>query len=86
MDNGITSVGTTTGGGPELVVNGETGYIVEAGDVEGFADAMNKLISDKNKCKKMSKAAKIKLEEFFSSSETIKQQIKFFNHLLSENK
>lgn len=34
----------------------------------------------------MSKAAKIRLEEFFSSSETIKQYIKFFNHLLSENK
>ena len=47
---------------------------------------MNKLINDKNKCKKMSKAAKIRLEEFFSSSETIKQHIKFFNHLLSENK
>lgn len=86
MANGTTSVATTTGGGPELVVNGETGYIVEAGDVEGFADAMNKLINDKNKCKEMSQAAKIRLEEFFSSAETVKQHLKFFNHLLSESK
>ena len=86
MANGTTSVGTTTGGGPELIVNGETGYIVEAGDVEAFADAMNKLINDKNKCNEMSQAAKIRLEEFFSSAETVKQHIKFFNHLLSENK
>tara|TARA_R110001592_G_scaffold191527_1_gene437783 strand:+ start:2898 stop:3983 length:1086 start_codon:yes stop_codon:yes gene_type:complete len=86
MANGTTSVGTTTGGGPELIVNGETGYIVEAGDVEGFAEAMNKLINDNAKCKSMSQAAKIRLEEFFSSAETVKQHLKFFDHLLSKNK
>lgn len=85
MANGTTSVGTTTGGGPELIVNGETGYIVETGDVEGFADAMKKLINDKNKCKEMSQAAKKRLETHFSSTQTIKQHLDFFTDLMKKN-
>jgi glycosyltransferase involved in cell wall biosynthesis len=48
MANGTTSVVTTTGGSLELVVNGETEYIVEIGNAK--ADTMNELISDKEKC------------------------------------
>lgn len=83
MANATTSVVTTAGGSPELVIDGETGYVVETGDVKGFADAMNKLINDKNKCVEMSKSAQIRLDNYFSSSETIKKHLTFFTNLIA---
>ena len=83
MANATTSVVTTTGGSPELVVDGETGYIAEAGNVQQFADAMNKLIGDKEKIQVMSLAAQQRLNDKFSAKNTIKQHLNFFNKLLS---
>ena len=82
MANGTTSVVTTTGGSPELVVNGETGYIVEAGDAKAFAGAMNKLISSKAKCIEMGVNAQKRLDTHFSSKETIRQHLAYFNRLI----
>lgn len=83
MANATTSVVTTTGGSPELVVDGETGYIAEAGNVQEFADAMNKLIADKEKIQVMSLAAQQRLNDKFSAKNTIEQHLNFFNKLLS---
>jgi glycosyltransferase involved in cell wall biosynthesis len=83
MANGTTSVVTTTGGSPELVIDGETGYIVEVGDVGAFANAMNKLIADPEKIKLMSQAAMHRLNNFFSAKETVKKHISYFNKLIS---
>jgi len=83
MANGTTSVVTTTGGSPELVVDGETGYIVEAGDANAFAAAMNKLIEDKEKIQLMSKAAKLRLDQEFNAKKTVENHISFFAKLLA---
>ncbi|MCG6202902.1 glycosyltransferase family 4 protein [Psychromonas antarctica] len=84
MANGTTSVVTTTGGSPELVVDGETGYIVETGDAEAFSTAMNKLISSKAKCIEMGICAQQRLDKHFSSEETVKQHLAFFNRLMND--
>ncbi len=83
MANGTPSVVTTTGGSPELVIDDETGYIVAVGDARAFADAMNKLINDKDKCVTMSKAAMQRLNNYFSAKETVKKHIAYFNKLIS---
>ncbi|MEZ8698422.1 glycosyltransferase family 4 protein [Vibrio lentus] len=83
MANGTTSVVTTTGGAPELVVDGETGYIVPTGDAKALGEAMDKLAQDKAKCITMSEAAKKRLDESFSSRVTVKKHLEFFDRLLS---
>ena len=83
MANGTTSVVTTTGGAPELVVDGETGYIVPTGDAKALGEAMDKLAQDKAKCTAMSEAAKKRLDESFSSRVTVKKHLEFFDRLLS---
>lgn len=83
MANGTTSVATTTGGSPELIIDGETGYIVETGNAAAFAGAMNKLISNKAQCNEMSKKAQQHLNTYFTSAETIKHHIDYFKQLLS---
>ncbi len=40
---GIPVIGSNLGGIPELIADGETGLLAEAGDVEGFANAMTDL-------------------------------------------
>ena len=84
MANGSTSVVTTTGGSPELVVDGETGYIVETNNSKAFADAMNKLISSKAKCIEMGLKAQQRLENYFSSKETVKQHLSYFSKLIKQ--
>ena len=84
MANGTTSVVTTTGGSPELVVDGETGYIVEAGNAKAFAEAMSKLISSKEKCIQMGLNAQQRLDSHFSSKETVKKHISYFNKLIGQ--
>ncbi len=81
MANGTPSVVTTTGGSPELVIDGQTGYIVKTGDVNAFAQAMNKCIGSKDGCYQMGGNAQQRLDKHFSSSETVKQHLEFFTKL-----
>ncbi|ENP8455393.1 glycosyltransferase family 4 protein [Photobacterium damselae] len=84
MANGTTSVVTTTGGSPELVDDGQTGFVVPTGDAQAFAEAMNKLINDKTKIEQFSIAAKEKLDREFNATMTVKHHIEFFEQLLNK--
>lgn len=82
MANKTTSIVTTAGGSPELVVDGETGYVVKAGNAMAFGEAMNKLISNKNQIRVMSEAAQHRLNEKFNSKNTVDEHLAFFEKLL----
>jgi glycosyltransferase involved in cell wall biosynthesis len=43
---GVPVVGTRTGGIPDAVCHGETGFLVEPGDIEGLAGALRRIICD----------------------------------------
>lgn len=85
MANGTTSVVTTTGGSPELVDDGKTGYIVPTGDAKALAKAMNKLINDREKIAEFSQAAKHKLNTEFNAQQTVKKHLAFFESLQAGN-
>ncbi|WP_299017014.1 glycosyltransferase family 4 protein [uncultured Photobacterium sp.] len=85
MANGTTSVVTTTGGSPELVNDGKTGFVVPVGDADAFAKAMNILIADKNKIVQFSKAAKQKLDKEFNATQTVKNHIAYFERLQNKD-
>ena len=84
MANGTTSVVTTTGGSPELVDDGKTGYVVPVNNAAAFAEAMNKLINDKNKIHQFSAAAREKLNREFNATETVRHHIAYFNRILQQ--
>ncbi len=46
MACGVPTVGSNTGGLPEVVVHGETGYLAEVGDVEAMARYAVRLLTD----------------------------------------
>lgn len=46
MSVGLPIVATNVGGVPDLVINNENGFLVEAGDFTGMADAIQELLGD----------------------------------------
>lgn len=63
---GKTVVATRVGGIPELMKDGETGFLIERGDPQGWIDKLDMLISDENKARKMGKAGREFVEKTFS--------------------
>jgi len=57
-------VATRVGGIPELVEDGTEGILVEAGDVEGIADSITKLLQDPALGARMGRAGKGRVKEF----------------------
>ena len=69
----IPTVATRRGGMPEVVVDGETGCLVEAGDAAGLRAAMANLLKDDARRRKMGQAARARTLELFTWSKIAKQ-------------
>ncbi len=67
MAVGIPVVGTKFGGTPELVVDGETGFIVDPSDAQAFADALTKILTDENLRARMGAAGRNRVLEKFNA-------------------
>lgn len=61
-------VASRVGGFPEIVVHGQTGALVEVGDVAGLADACARLLSDPEAAREIGRAARRRVLERFSWS------------------
>ncbi len=66
MAAGRPVVATRVGGVPEMVVEGETGFMVEAGDVEALAERMVRLAGDGKLRRRMGEAAAERARAEFS--------------------
>lgn len=56
---GLPVVGTRTGGVPDAVKDGETGVLVEPGDVPGLAEAVFQLLADPELARRMGQANRV---------------------------
>lgn len=61
---GIPVVGYSTGGVREAVIDGETGFLVEEGNIQALSQALERLICDRSERKKMGLAGKKHAESF----------------------
>jgi D-inositol-3-phosphate glycosyltransferase len=59
-------VATSVGGMKEVIEDGVSGYLVPPGDEEGLAEAIARLLSDKEKAEAMGRIARRRAEEDFS--------------------
>ena len=67
MSVGKPSVAADTGGIPEVIKNGYNGFLVPAGDAEGLADAILKLIHDPGLRKAMGDRGREIMEKSFTA-------------------
>ncbi len=68
-------VGSTLSGIPEVVLPGETGVLVEPGDEQGLAEAMERLVVDREHAVRLGSGGRGLIEEQFDVRKNIDQQI-----------
>jgi glycosyltransferase involved in cell wall biosynthesis len=66
MASGLPVVASATGGLPELVEDGVTGFVVPVGDVDALADRLGRLLEDEELRVRMGQAARDRVREHFS--------------------
>lgn len=59
-------IGGNHGGTPEVILDNETGFLVEHGDVDALADRIAMLLKDPELCKRMGEAGRRRVEENYT--------------------
>jgi len=66
MAHGMPVIATRAGGMVEIVRDGETGLLVEPGDIKGLADAIVRLLSDVQLCRRLGKGGKATVAKHYA--------------------
>lgn len=74
--SGLPVVSTFCGGIPEIVVDKETGFLVDEGDVNGMAEAMIFLAKNPETARSMGQAGRTWVEDHFSMESSINELMK----------
>ncbi|MBN1574466.1 MAG: glycosyltransferase family 4 protein [Deltaproteobacteria bacterium] len=85
MFMGTPVVATNSGGVPEIVKHEHNGLLVEYGDEEGLAEAMERLIVDKNLCKRIVENGYRTVEEKFTIERYAREVENIYEEALKSN-
>lgn len=80
---GVPCVTTNAGGLPEVNVNGETGFTVNVGDIDAFAESVYEIISNHELAKKFSKNARHFAQSRYSSDKIVPHYLEYYNKIIS---
>ncbi|HWB12360.1 MAG TPA: glycosyltransferase [Pirellulales bacterium] len=83
MIAGVPVVATDISGNRDLVVPGETGYLVPVGDRAALARQANKLLDDAELAKRLGEAARRRVLAEFSVERMVEAHVKLYRGLLS---
>jgi len=78
---GLPVVTTNIGGNPELVKDGENGFLVQPGDKEAFRDRLLQLFSDQDLAERFSRNGR-EFAKSFSQEAMLSQLVNVFNSLI----
>jgi glycosyltransferase involved in cell wall biosynthesis len=84
MVRGIPVVATNAGGAPEIVVHGETGYLVPPRDPEAMAAAINRLLADPLRRMQMGESGKARARRLFDRRDMNRQYQALYQRLLAD--
>lgn len=71
-------------GAPEVVVQGETGYLVRPGDAEGLADAVSRLLDDPQARVRMGEAGRLRVDPAFRAETMVREIASVYRALVSK--
>ena len=86
MSVGLPVIATNVGGNPELVIDGETGVLIQPWDASVLAAAIINLLRDNEKRKKMGDAGFIKAKGEFSIEKMVKSYEELYLSLYKKKK
>ncbi|MBS4029976.1 MAG: N-acetyl-alpha-D-glucosaminyl L-malate synthase BshA [Clostridiales bacterium] len=75
-------IASDTGGIPEVVKHGETGFLAPVGDIEAMSAHALQVLSDTSRLQTMGEAARLRAEDHFSSESIVPQYERFYDEVL----
>jgi len=75
-------VATAVGGCPEIVADGDTGFLVPPGDAEALAARICDILADRGRARTMGEAGRWRVEERFSSERVIREWVSVYRRVL----
>jgi len=81
MACGTPVVAMPCGAAPEVVVDGETGYLVPPEDPEALAERISELCADPLLARRMGEAGRKRVEDHFSWSSIARQTVRLYERL-----
>ncbi len=84
MAYGVPAVVTSAGGSPELVVDGECGFVVPPRDANALAAAIRKLYDDPELRTTMGAAARERIATDFRNEDTVSKTVELYQELVPE--
>jgi len=82
MASEVPVIATRAGGLPEVVVDGETGYLLPVGDVDGMADRAIAILSDKAVHRRLGRASRAHAESEFNVNRVVPMYREFYERYL----
>jgi glycosyltransferase involved in cell wall biosynthesis len=73
MTTGLPVVSTNIGGIPEMVIENETGFLVQPGDVAGMADAIETVINDSSSAARLGNSGHERARTLFSIEKNVRE-------------
>jgi len=83
MGYGLPVIATRVGGIPEVVVENETGLLVQPRDIEGLVGAMRRLTSDVDLRRRLGRAGRKRVEERYSLPTVCAHMKELYRHVAS---
>jgi glycosyltransferase involved in cell wall biosynthesis len=74
-------IGGNHGGTPEVILDNETGFLVEHGDVNTLTDRISTLLHDPGLCQRMGDAGRQRVEEMFTFAPLRTRLLRLFSQL-----
>ena len=84
MAYGIPIVATRVGGNPELVAEGETGFLVPVKDIRALVDRIVTLLRDKELRRRMGKEGRLRAERQFRMPDVANRYLEIYKGLLTD--
>jgi N-acetyl-alpha-D-glucosaminyl L-malate synthase BshA len=86
MASGVPVIASCAGGLPEVVDNGETGFLAPVGDVEAMADGAIQILRDDDTWRRFSTAAQASAVERYGTNIIIPQYERYYERILAEGR
>ena len=83
MACGLPVIATASGGMPEVIVDGETGYLAPVGDIDALAEGTRRLLEDVPRRSLFAATGRQRVEERFRWDPVISQYEKLYGQLFS---
>ncbi len=83
MACGVPCVTSNAGGLPEVNIDGETGFLVDAGDTKQFAQRTAQLLEDEPLRKKFGQNARRISRQLFNADKIVPQYVSYYEEILS---